>query len=286
MRNWLISGANRGFGLEIARAALEAGDRVAATARKPALIYAALGQFADRCEVVPLDVTDDNAIAAAVAAARKRFGRIDVLVNNAGYGQLGAFELVSAQAIARQFATNLFGAFAITRAVLPVMRAQRSGHIISISSIAGVTGISGSSIYCASKFALEGWSESLGEELARFGIRTTLIEPGRFRTDFLDASSVAYGDLVIDDYVDDAARRKADLEAANHRQAGDPVRLGRAVVELAHDAQPPVRFAAGTEAYTVLRQRADRLAAQAQAWADLTLSLDLDEAGVEQGGPR
>jgi len=251
MHHWFITGANRGFGLEIARAALEAGDRVVATARKPASINTALGHFADRLAVLPLDVTDDDAIAAAVSAARERFG-----------------------------------AFALTRAVLPVMRARRSGYLINISSISGVTGTAGASIYCVSKFALEGWSESLSEELARFSISTTLIEPGRFRTDFLDVSSVAYGDLAIDDYADDAARRKADLDAANHRQAGDPVQLGRAVVELAHAAQPPVRFAAGREAYALVRERAERLAAQAQARADLTLSLDLDEAGVGQGGPR
>ncbi|GAB7524177.1 oxidoreductase [Paraburkholderia sp. 2C] len=278
MSNWLITGANRGFGLEITRAALEAGDRVIATARKPASIHAALGGFADRLAAVPLDVTDSKAISAAVTAARERFGRIDVLVNNAGYGQLGAFELVSPQAIARQFATNVFGAFALTRAVLPVMRSQRSGHIINISSISGIKGFEGSSIYCASKFALEGWSESLSDELAPFGISTTLIEPGRFRTDFLDTSSVVHGDLAIDDYAEYAAQRKAELDAANHRQAGDPVRLGRAVVELARAAKPPVRFAAGREAYAVLLERAERLNAQAQAWADLSLSLDIVEA--------
>jgi NAD(P)-dependent dehydrogenase (short-subunit alcohol dehydrogenase family) len=279
MSSWLITGANRGFGLEIARAALEAGDRVVATARKPESIHAALGRFGNRLAVVPLDVTDNEAISAAVDAALERFGRIDVLVNNAGYGQLGPFELVSPEAIARQFSTNLFGAFALTRAVLPVMRSQRSGHIVNISSISGIKGFDGSSIYCASKFALEGWSESLVGELAPFGIRTTLVEPGRFRTDFLDAGSVSHGNFAIDDYADYAARRKAELDAANHRQAGDPVRLGRAIVGLTRAAHPPVRFAAGREAYDVLLERAGQLEAQAHAWADLSLSLDIDEPG-------
>ncbi|WP_246793393.1 SDR family NAD(P)-dependent oxidoreductase [Burkholderia perseverans] len=276
MATWLITGANRGLGMEIARAALEAGDRVLATARNPAPIAAALDGFGERLATTRLDVTDAASIAAAVELARQRFGGIDVLVNNAGYGQLGPFELISPAAIERQFATNVFGAFEVTRAVLPVMRAQRSGHVVTLSSIAGLIGIEGVSIYCATKFALEGWSESLGQEVARFGIRTTLIEPGRFRTDFLDASSVSHGDLAIGDYDAFAAENRAELDAGNHQQAGDPVKLGRAVVTLVRAPEPPVRYGAGSEAYGVMVARAERLRAEAEAWRELSLSNDLD----------
>jgi NAD(P)-dependent dehydrogenase (short-subunit alcohol dehydrogenase family) len=275
MKTWFITGSNRGLGLEIARAVLESGDQVVATARNPESLLTVLGDFGDRLVVAPLDVTDDEAIAAAVDVAMKRFGRIDVLVNNAGYGQLGLFELVSPKAAERQFSTNLFGTFAVTRAVLPIMRSQRSGHIISMSSIGGLIGFEGSSLYCATKFAMEGWSESLGLELAPFGITTTLIEPGRFRTDFLDPSSVAYGDLEIADYAEQAAARKAELDAGNHRQLGDPVKLGKAIVTLAQSPTPPVRFGPGSEAYGVMISRGKRLQAEAEAWRDLSLSADI-----------
>ncbi|CAG9269688.1 SDR family NAD(P)-dependent oxidoreductase [Paraburkholderia caribensis] len=275
MTTWFITGANRGLGLEIARAALEAGDQVVATARKPESLLTVLSDFGDRLVVAPLDVTDGDAISASVDVAMKRFGRIDVLVNNAGYGQLGLFELISPEAIERQFSTNVFGVFAVTRAVLPIMRAQRSGHVITMSSIGGLIGFEGSSMYCATKFALEGWSESLGLELARFGIKTTLIEPGRFRTDFLDPSSVGFGDLEIQDYVAYATEHKAALDAGNHQQAGDPVKLGNTIVTLARSPEPPVRYGAGSEAYGVMIDRAKRLKAEAEAWRELSLSNDI-----------
>ncbi len=230
MKTWFITGANRGLGLEIVRAALEAGDQVVATARKPEQVEAGLAYDGDRLLALPLDITDQASIEAAVDAACKRFGRIDVLVNNAGYGQLGVFEQVSVAAIERQFSTNVFGTFAVTRAVLPVMRAQRSGHILTVSSIGGLTGAEGGSIYCATKFALEGWSESLSLELAQFGINTTLIEPGFFRTDFLDNSSAFYGDIAISDYAEYAAKQKSGLDDLNQKQAGDPAKLGKAIV--------------------------------------------------------
>ena len=277
MKTWFITGASRGIGLEIARAALEAGDRVVATARTPGRVEEGLSGFGDRLMTLALDVTDPASIQAAVAAAVERFGRIDVLVNNAGYGQLGPFETLSAEAVERQFATNVFGVFSVTREVLPVMRAQRSGRILSVSSIAGLTGFAGSSIYCSSKFAVEGWSEALGQEVARFGIKTTLIEPGRFRTDFLDASSVAYGDLANPDYAEVSAGMRASLEAANHKQAGDPAKLGRVVVALASSDDPPVRFAAGSDAWEVVTNRSEALLTTAKPWRELTLSTDIDD---------
>lgn len=275
MKTWFITGASRGLGLEIARAALEAGDQVVATGRKPEQVEAGLAGSGERLLALKLDVTDQGSIEASVDAASARFGSIDVLVNNAGYGQLGAFEQLSVAAIERQFATNVFGVFAVTRAVLPVMRAQRSGHILTLSSIGGLVGFDGASIYCATKFALEGWSESLSLELAQFGIKTTVIEPGFFRTDFLDASSVSYDDIAIPDYADYSAKRKAGLDEINHRQAGDPVKLGKAMVSLVASQDPPVRFAVGSDAYGVVTNRAATNRAEADTWRDLSVSTDI-----------
>ncbi len=277
MKTWFITGASRGLGLEIARAALDAGDQVAATGRKPDQIEAALGGVSDHLLALPLDVTDQESINAAVEAASKHFGGINVLVNNAGYGQLGVFEQLSVAAIDRQFATNVFGTFAVTRAVLPLMRAQRSGHILTISSIGGLVGFDGSSIYCATKFALEGWSESLSQELAPFGVKATVVEPGFFRTDFLDASSVAYDDIAVADYADYSAKRKAGLDELNHKQAGDPVKLGKAIVTLAASEDSPIRFAVGSDAYGVVTKRAETNRAEADKWRELSVSTDVTE---------
>lgn len=277
MKTWFITGASRGLGLEIARAALEAGDQVVATARKPEQVEAGLaGQADGRLLALTLDVTDQAAIDAAVTDASKRFGSIDVLVNNAGYGQLGAFEQLTVAAIDRQFATNVFGVFAVTRAVLPIMRAQRSGHVLTVSSVGGLIGFDGASIYCATKFALEGWSESLSLELAQFGIRTTVIEPGYFRTDFLDPSSVSYDDIVVADYADYSAK-KAGLDEMNHRQAGDPAKLGKAIVSLVASEDPPVRFAVGSDAYGIVSNRAEANRTEADKWRGLSVSTDIAE---------
>jgi len=278
MKTWFITGANRGIGLGIARAVLEAGDQVVATARKPEQVEAGLADVGGgRLLALRLDVTDQASIQAAVDAASERFGRIDVLVNNAGYGQLGVFEQQSATAIERQFDTNFFGTLAVTRAVLPIMRAQRSGHVFTVSSIGGLIGAEGGSIYSATKFALEGWSEGISFELKPFGIKTTLIEPGFFRTDFLDASSVSYGDIDIADYADYAVSFKAHLDAMNHRQAGDPNKLGKVLVTLAASNEPPVRFAAGSDAYDVITGRATKDRAVADQWRELSASTDIAE---------
>lgn len=277
MKTWFITGANRGIGLGIARAALEAGDQVVATARKPEQVEAGLAGFGGRLLALRLDVTDQASIQSAVDTASARFGRIDVLVNNAGYGQLGVFEQQSVAAINRQFATNFFGTLAVTRAVLPLMRAQRSGHVFTVSSIGGLIGAEGGSIYSATKFALEGWSEGINFELKQFGIKTTLIEPGFFRTDFLDASSVSYGDIAIPDYAEYSAKFKARLDAINHNQAGDPLKLGKVLVSLAASDDPPVRFAAGSDAYGVLTDRAARDRAEADKLRALSVSTDIAE---------
>lgn len=278
MRTWFVTGATRGLGLETARAALGAGDRVVATGRDVGRIADSLAGAGERLLALALDVTDDAAVEAAVARAVERFGGIDVLVNNAGYGQLGAFEETSAEAVERQFATNVFGVFRVTRAVLPLMRAKRAGRIINISSMVGVVGVDGGSVYAASKFAVTGWSESLSKELARFGIRVTSVHPGYFRTDFLDGSSMRNADLSIPDYAESSAvaiRRRASY---NHNQAGDPVAFGRAMVALADAAEPPVLFAAGSDAVRAVTGKATAMLDDVAAWRDLAVSTDFAKA--------
>jgi NAD(P)-dependent dehydrogenase (short-subunit alcohol dehydrogenase family) len=277
VKTWFITGANRGLGLEIARAVLARGDNVVATARDPDPISVQLGEFGERLVTARVDVTDVATIEAAVEIALDRFERIDVLVNNAGYGQLGAFEEIKPDAIARQFATNVFGVFHVTRAILPTMRAQRSGHIITISSIAGIVGFEGSSIYCSTKHAVSGWSEGLAKEVAPFGIRMTCVYPGRFRTDFLDPSSVRHGEMSIDDYADFSAKRRAALDADNHLQLGDPKKFADVMLTLADDASAPVQFGAGSDAYSTFTKKAAALTETAERWKALTLSTDFSD---------
>ncbi|TCR72205.1 oxidoreductase [Rhizobium sp. BK376] len=274
MKTWFITGASRGLGMEVARAALDVGDTVVATARNPGQIKDALPGYGDRLQALALDVTDPAAIDATVGEANRKLGSIDVLVNNAGYGQLGAFEEIERTTLAQQFATNVFGVFDVTRAVLPIMRAQRSGHIITISSIAGIEGFAGSSVYCSTKHAVSGWSEGLGREVAPFGIKVSCVYPGRFRTDFLDGSSVRFGQISIEDYHMFSSQRRQDLEANNHQQIGDPVKFGATILSLVNMADPPARLATGSDAYAVLSKAAKSLEANAEEWKGLTLSTD------------
>jgi NAD(P)-dependent dehydrogenase (short-subunit alcohol dehydrogenase family) len=245
---WFITGAARGIGFQVATAALRAGHGVVATGRDLARLRAAYDGTAgaDKLVLLELDVTRRAQIDAAVQAATERFGRIDVLVNNAGYGLLGNFEELGEDAVEQQFATNVFGVMHVMRAVLPVMRRQRAGRVFNLSSVGGALGFEGASVYCASKFAVEGLSASVGMEVARFGITVTAVEPGFFRTDFLDARSVRYAAASIDDYAAHGTREV--YEAYNHRQAGDPARLGSALVQLAAMAAAPKQFVAGSDA--------------------------------------
>lgn len=279
MKTWLVTGASRGLGLETARAALAAGDRVVATGRDPARLAAVLPGGPERVLALPLDVTDGASIEKAVSAAMEAFGRIDVLVNNAGYGQLGAFEETSPEAVARQFETNVFGVFAVTRAVLPVMRAQRAGHVITISSMVGAVGVDGASVYAATKFAVSGWSESLSHELARFGIRATAVYPGYFRTDFLDGSSMRLADLSLADYAETTAAATERRAGHNHRQSGDPAAFGRAMVELVEAKEPPIWFVAGADALRALRKRNDAQTESLNAWEELATATGYPDEG-------
>lgn len=266
---WFITGAARGIGREIALAALAAGHQVAATGRDLAALQAAFAGHEGAVQCLALDVAQPQQAADAVAQAVQRFGRIDVLVNNAGYGQLGLFEEIEAADIERQFATNVFGLMHVTRAVLPQMRQQRAGRIFNLASIGGFAGFESSSVYCAAKFAVEGFSESLALEVARFGIQVTVVEPGFFRTDFLARSSVRYGSRRVADYP------RVDYESYNGRQPGDPARLGRVVVQLAAMAEAPLHFVAGSDALQYATQAFERRLAEVQRHAALSVTTDL-----------
>jgi NAD(P)-dependent dehydrogenase (short-subunit alcohol dehydrogenase family) len=280
-RVWFITGAGRGMGVEFAKAALTAGNAVVATGRKIDTVSRAVGQ-ADDLLVVELDVTNSADAAAAVQAAVERFGRIDVLVNNAANFYGGYFEELTPQQIEQQLATALIGPMNVTRAVLPVMRRQRSGHIISISSGAGLSGFEFNSAYAAAKFGLEGWMESLAPEVAPFGISTTIVNPGFFRTELLTPESTTYAAPSIADYAERSAARRTWFEAQNRRQAGDPAKLAQALLTIAGQQPPPRRFLAGADAVAIAEQKVADLQAQIAAYRDLSTSLAVEEAKVTE----
>ncbi len=271
-RTWFITGASRGIGLEIAKAALQNGDNVVATARKAADAVAALGEQ-EQVLALDLDVTVPAQIATAVEKAKARFGGIDVLVNNAGYGHIGIFEETADNDARVQFDTNVFGLFDVTRAVLPVMRAQRRGHVINLSSVAGIVGYAGASLYCASKFAVEGFSLSLADEVKPFGIDVTIVGPGFIRTDFLDPRSIRKVSEGVADYAELSAQIDG-LMAYSHHQPGDPVRLAQAVVQLASRPNPPRRFSAGSDAVQLVDAQLGKLKAELDADQALSSSVD------------
>ncbi|MEE1924564.1 oxidoreductase [Pseudomonas sp. 148P] len=271
---WFVTGAGRGLGAAIAKAALANGDRVVVSGRRLESLHSVFAEYGEQVLAVALEVSDAAQALAAVEAAVARFGRIDVLVNNAGYGQLAPFEDNLASDAEKQFATNVFGVFNVCRAVLPVMRAQRSGHVFNVSSMGGVLGMGGAALYCASKFAVEGFSESLAQEVAQFGIKVTLVEPGVFRTDFLDASSAVFGERGLQDYAAFTARVKAASAAGNHQQAGNPAKLGEALVRLANTSEPPMRYLAGSDAYRQVSAKLTGMLAQIEDWRELSCSTD------------
>jgi NAD(P)-dependent dehydrogenase (short-subunit alcohol dehydrogenase family) len=278
---WFITGAGRGMGVDIAKAALAAGNAVVATGRTPDAVSKAVGA-ADDLLVVKLDVTSRADAEAAVQAAVDRFGRIDVLVNNAANFYGGYFEELTPEQIERQLATGLIGPMNVTRAVLPVMRKQRSGHIMSISSSAGLSGFEFNSAYAAAKFGLEGWMESLQPEVAPFGISTTIVNPGFFRTELLTQESATYATPSIEDYADRHAERVQWYEAMHGQQSGDPAKLARALVTIASQEPPPRRFIAGADAIAIAEQKVADLQQQINAYRDLSTSLALDEVAAAE----
>ncbi|MDQ0085356.1 NAD(P)-dependent dehydrogenase (short-subunit alcohol dehydrogenase family) [Variovorax boronicumulans] len=277
---WFITGAGRGLGVDIAKAALAAGHAVVATGRDPAKVAAAIGPHADLLSV-KLDVTRLDEAQAAVEAAIAKFGRIDVLVNNAGNFYAGFFEELSPEQVRNQIETLLFGPMNVTRAVLPMMRKQRSGLLLTISSTAGIAGGMFCTAYAAAKFGVEGWMESLAPELAPFGIRTMLVEPGFFRTELLTAGSTTFAEPNIDDYAERTRETVAAWSSMSGKQGGDPAKLADAIVRLAALEEPPARFAAGADAVQTFEAKANALLAQAGAHRGLSTSLAHDDRGQQ-----
>jgi len=270
---WFITGTSQGFGSELVRAALARGDRVVATSRNPAKVEAAFPGETDRLLAIPLDLHSDEAVAAGVAQAIGRFGRIDVLVNNAGHGLLGAVEEASDEEIRGVFETNVFGLLRVTRAVLPHLRKQQGGHIVNLSSIGGLVGLAGWGIYNSTKFAVEGISEALASELAHFNIRVTAVEPGPFRTDFL-GGSLATAKRRLADYDASAGKTRAYATDRNGSQQGDPVRAAQAIVTAVTAEHPPLHLLLGALALERADAKLEALRKDLAAWRELSLSTD------------
>ncbi|MFD7776543.1 SDR family oxidoreductase [Streptomyces sp. NPDC059753] len=264
-----VTGAGRGLGTDIAREALESGHQVVATGRRPEEVEKTLGGPQDNLLVTKLDITSLEDAEAAAQAAVDRFGRIDVLINNAGNFYAGYFEEITAEQMRLQFETNLFGPMNVTRAILPILRGQRDGHIITLSSSAGLIGQEFCAAYAASKFGVEGWMESLRFDIEPYNIRTTLVEPGFFRTELLVDASTTWPEPTIDDYAERTARTVEAWKGMNGRQGGDPVKLARALLTISDQPQPPLRFVAGADAIEGVEAKARELLAQAQASREL-----------------
>lgn len=274
---WFITGAGRGLGVDIAKAALAAGHAVVATGRDAGKVLAAIGEHEDLL-TLKLDVTRPDDAQDAVKAAIGKFGRIDVMVNNAGNFYAGFFEELSPEQVRSQIETLLFGPMNVARAALPVMRKQRSGLLLTISSTAGIAGGMFCTAYAAAKFGLEGWIESLAPEIEPFGIRTMLVEPGFFRTELLTADSTTYALPSIDDYAQRTRETVTAWSGMDGKQGGDPAKLADAIVQLAGLDEPPVRFAAGSDAVQTFEAKANALLAQADAYRKLSSSLAHDDA--------
>jgi NAD(P)-dependent dehydrogenase (short-subunit alcohol dehydrogenase family) len=272
---WFVTGASAGIGAEVVKAALHAGHRVVATARNLEKLRSILSVelASDRLALVSLDVSSEAQAKAAVETAVSRFGRVDVVVNNAGYSLVGNFETFTQEQIERQLATNFFGVLYVMRAALPIMRRQRSGYIFNVSSLAGVIGFKHCSAYAASKFAVEGLSLSVAQEVEPFGIKVTLVEPGFVRTDLLAPQSVLFGDIAIDDY-GAPGDVKAYWEGFHHKQGGDPAKLAKALLELAAMKAPPKQFLAGSDAIATIAPALEARLEEIQAHADLSKSTD------------
>jgi len=269
---WFVTGAGRGMGVDITKAALAAGNKVVATGRNIDSVAKALGK-SENLLIAKLDVTNPAGAEAAVNAAVKKFDRIDVLVNNAANFIAGFFEELTQEEIMRQLNASLIGPMIVTRAVLPIMRKQRSGHIISISSTAGLTSLEFCSAYSASKFGLEGFIHALQTEVSPFGINTTIVNPGFFRTELLTEQSTKYADNPIADYNEKREQLMQFWKSANGQQPGDPAKLAQALVTIAKEDKPPQRFLAGSDAIATAEQVATTLHKQANAYLQLSSSL-------------
>jgi NAD(P)-dependent dehydrogenase (short-subunit alcohol dehydrogenase family) len=275
---WLITGAGRGLGVDLTKAALAAGFKVVATGRNTDKVAEAIGKSSENLFIVKIDITNPQEIETAVNSAVDKFGTIDVLVNNAGNFYAGFFEELSSHQIEQQMATNLYGPMNVTRAILPIMRKHGSGHIVSLSSIAGLVGTAYTSAYNASKFALEGWMESLQLEVTPFGIKTTIVEPGFFRTELLEPASTTWSESAIEDYAERSALFRSAFEGVNGKQPGDPAKLADALIKIASQNEPPRRWLAGADAINDAERKISELQEQIDAYRDLSTSLSHNEA--------
>lgn len=276
-QRWLITGASRGIGRALAEAVLAAGHRLVATARDPARLNDLVRRHGDAVRTFALDVTDPAQAAAAVAFTRDAFGGLDVLVNNAGYGDVNSVEDASLEEFRQQIETNLFGTIIMTKAVIPLMRGQGSGHIIQFSSVGGRIGAPGRAAYSAAKWGIEGFSESLGREMALIGVHVTIVEPGGFRTDFAGSSTTLHeGRREYDAVVGATARAQRDYDG---RQPGDPARAGTALVQLASLDRPPLRLALGSDALEIIAGADRSRLQQLEQWRGLSVSTDFPPAG-------
>ncbi|WP_429809618.1 oxidoreductase [Ensifer sp. B1-9] len=277
MHTWFVTGASRGFGALIVEKALAKGDQVVATARNPKAIVERFGAQPNLLAVA-LDVTDESQAHQAVGQAIARFGRIDILVNNAGYGLLGAVEEASGAEIETLYRTNVFGLLAVTRAVLPHMRRQHSGRILNFSSIGGYRSGPGFGVYCSTKFAVEGLTEALAAELAPLGIHATAIEPGYFRTDFLDSTSLSVSPIEIDDYAETAGVVRSKAKDISHNQPGNPDKLAEVLISFVDAENPPVRLPLGSDTVAAIEAKHASDAELLAQWRAVSLSTDFDPA--------
>ncbi|MDV2990688.1 MAG: 3-phenylpropionate-dihydrodiol/cinnamic acid-dihydrodiol dehydrogenase [Chroococcidiopsis sp. SAG 2025] len=278
-RVWLITGSSSGFGRAIAQAVLDRGEKVVVTARNPQHVEDIQTKYPDRALAVQLDVTQPVQVQAAVEKAIAKFGRIDVLVNNAGYGTMGALEELSDEATRRQFETNVFGALNMMRGVLPSMRQHRSGYILNLSSVGGFVSFPGAGIYCATKFALEALSEALVKEVESLGIKVIIVEPGAFRTDF-NGRSLVLADTQITDYEPVVGGFRQWLQDMDGKQPGDPVKAAEAMIQAVNSDNPPLRLALGADAVGAIETKLESVKAEMEAWKDVAVNTAYEGAAV------
>lgn len=274
-RVWFVTGCSTGLGHALAGRALARGDRVVATARRPEQLEPLVAAYPEKCRALALDVIDPSAVKDAIAEALKIFGRIDVVVNNAGYGVVGALEELDDEQVARNFDTNFFGALAVIRAALPTLRAQRSGHIVNISAAAAMANYPGFSIYGATKCALEGVSEALAAELKSLGIHVTVVQPGPFRTDFV-ARSLERAEKQIPDYDRTSGKFLRLLETTNGKQPGDPEKAADAIIAAVESGAPPLRLVLGKYANEKARKKFADAEKERAAWEHVGLPTDFN----------
>lgn len=283
MKVWLITGSSTGFGRSLTAAVLKTGARVIATARQPEQLDDLITRYPDTAKAVRLDVTNAQEVHDAVNTAIATFDRIDVLVNNAGYGTIGAIEEVSDEAIHRQFETNVFGALQMMRTVLPSMRQQRSGHILNLSSVGGFVSFGATGIYCATKFALEALSEALAKEVAELGIKVTIIEPGAFRTDF-NGRSLSAPEHLIEDYASVSGPFLQWLEEMDGKQPGDPDKAAAAMIQVVENDNPPLRLALGADAVGAIDEKLKSVKAELDAWKEVSVNTAFEGMTAEAIG--